>query len=623
MSNPLRDICNNATSLEELRAAVAVLDPMSLSATDVAIVNRAVRRLNAPAAIRIAYAGTHSLEPLPACFKAHAIGLGIGVADFAVPYGQYMQALFAPDGELQAFEPDILFISCALRQIAPKIHDAFSSLSTSELESERDRIIDHMTTVAKLASQRVGATILLGNFPRPAYPALGIADSKAEFSEMEFYATLNLELSRRFKDSDRVHIMDLDRIVGGTRASSSERMFFIAKGLWSDSDVNAISQELLRYVVAATGRTRKCLVVDLDNTLWGGVAGEDGPSGVLVGPDSPPAEAFESFQHAVRSLRSRGIMIAICSKNNAADVEDVFRFREAMPLKLDDFSAREISWDDKGSGIKRLASALNIGIDSLVFVDDNPAERAIVRGSVDGVEVLELPPDPADYANFLRRQVWFEKFRINADDITRLEHYAVQQRRAELLTEAADLGVYLRSLGTEICVRDAKASDIARIHELFNKTNQFNLTTRRYALGDVEQFLAAPEYVLGIVTASDKFGLMGTVGVYLLKLQPDSARLDSFLMSCRALGRGIETAVMNCLKQLFETVPGCNYIDAEFIPTKKNMPAREFLTQQGFELKELAANGAEKYRLYRRGFEVIPCEHLNVIHETDKEPKRA
>jgi FkbH-like protein len=618
-TSTLRERCTAATTADELRRTVAALDPYTLTATDVAVINRTVRRLALAPTLRVAFGGTHMLEPLPAYVGAHAIGLGIFVDSHMLPYGQYVQPLLAPESELKAFQPDILFLSLAMRQVAPRIHNEFALLSFAERAAERDRIISHVTDVVEAASEQLGATILVSNFPRPAWPSLGVADSKSELGEMEFYSTLNLELIKRFRGSDRIHILDLDRLVGGARPDASDRMYFIAKSLWSDSQANFIAQELLRYAIAATGQTRKCLVVDLDNTLWGGVAGEDGPAGVLVGPDSPTAEAFESLQHAVRSLRGRGAILAICSKNNSADVKAVFSARESMPLSLDDFSVCEISWNDKGRGLLGVASALNIGVESLVFADDNPAERAIVRGVAPGVEVLEMPGDPADYAAFIRRLVWFEKLRINTDDLTRVEHYAIEQRREQLRAESNDLGRYLESLGTEIRVRDARAGDLARIHELFNKTNQFNLTTRRYSLGEVERFYMQSGCILGVVTAGDHFGQMGTIAVYLVDLQGPGARLDSFLMSCRALGRGIETAVMNCLKRRLAELQDCEYLDAEFLPTEKNAPARDYLESQGFAPLGEVEDGARRFRLHKPGFVEIPCPHLKVVHDISQE----
>jgi FkbH-like protein len=616
MSKAFRDKCCEAGTVDELREIVGELGPAPLTPGNVALVNRAAKRLDFPRDLRFAYAGSHSMDPLPAYLRARSVGLGIGVTDFIAPYGQYVQQLLGDGTELQAFAPDMLLVSCAMRQIAPRIHNEFEAFTQSELTAEHDRILDHVVQVAELAAARLEATVLIGNFPRVAYPSLGVADGKRALGETEFYLTLNLKLMRHFKDSDRVHVLDLDRLIGAANQPADERMYFVAKSVWSPEQADCIAQELLRYVVAATGRTRKALVVDLDNTLWGGVAGEDGPEGVQVGPGSPAAEAFESFQYAVRSLRGRGIVLAICSKNNPEDAFAVFSARQQMPLKLEDFPVHEISWEDKATGLLNVAAALNVSADSLVFVDDNPAERAIVRAAVPGVTVLELPPDPADYATFLRAQPLFEKLRVGADDLARLADYGSSQGRERLRAEAGNLEDYLQNLGTEVRVRPAQPADVARVHELFNKTNQFNITTRRYALADVERFIADPAFILGVASAGDSFGAMGTIGVYLVELRDGAARLDSFLMSCRALGRGIETAVMNCLKR--DVMEHCRSLEmrAEFVPTPKNAPAKGFLVAEGFLLEGTAEDGTESYRLEEAGFVARPCAHLGVIHES-------
>jgi FkbH-like protein len=623
MNKSFRDICREAETADELRDIVARRGPAALSSTEIALLNRAAERLAFPFGLRFAYAGTHSMDPLPACLRARAVGLGIGVTDFVAPYGQYMQQLLGEQTELSAFDPDVLFISCAMRQLAPRIHNAFETLSQDELIAERDRILAHVTEVAELAASRLGATVLVGNFPRPGQPALGVADAKRELGETEFYLTLNLELARRFRGSDRIHVVDLDRLVGGLRLDATEPMYFLAKTVWSPDQANHIAQELLRYVIAATGRTRKCLVVDLDNTLWGGVAGEDGPAGVRVGQGSPDAEAFESFQYAVRALRGRGIILAICSKNNPEDALAVFAARDQMPLKLEDFAAREISWDNKATGLLNLAATLNIGVDSLVFVDDNPAERAAVRAALPGVTVLKMPTDPADYASYLRAQPLFDKLRVSADDLARLADYGSQQVRERLRLETGNLEDYLQGLGTKVHVRPAQPADLARVHELFNKTNQFNLTTQRYSLAEVERFLADPGYLLGVASATDNFGAMGTIGVFLAEVQDGVARLDSFLMSCRALGRAIETAVMNCVKRELLENFDCRQMHARFIPTRKNAPAKDFLAAEGFQLEGTAEDGTESYRLGEAGFAPRPCAHLAVVHEFERNSETA
>ena len=598
---------------------------MLLSARTLASVVRAVKRVAFAAQFRVALCGTHTFEPLDAYLRAHGAFIVMGIDTYVAPYGQYMQQLLVDDSDLLRFDPHLIAVSCSLRQIAPRLYSDFGAATDAELRAERERIVDHLSKVADSAASRSTALVLVSNFPRPASPALGIADAKQPIGEMEFYLELNLELIKRFRGTDRVHILDLDRLIGGVRPVSSERMYFLAKSIWDETECNAIADELLRFVVAGTGRTRKCLVVDLDNTLWKGVVGEDGPMGVEVGPGSAVGEAFLSHQFAIRALKHRGIMLAICSKNNPSDVDELFLQRTDMPLKKDDFLAASIGWGDKASGLQQIAEQLNICADSFVFLDDNPAERAIVRGELPAVAVPELPIDPAYFATFLRRQVYFEKLRINSDDLFRLQDYGAQSGREQLRAEARDLDSYLASLETRVLVRPANRSDLARVHELFNKTNQFNLTTRRYSLAEVQSFLDSTDTHLGVVIARDQFGPMGTVGVYLLRNHGNEVVLDSLLLSCRALGRGIGTATMNCAKQEVQAHFGCGRMIAQFIPTAKNQPAAGFLARQGLELLQQDPTGAETYVGAGRGLSPVACAHVTVEHEgmIDREPEPA
>jgi FkbH-like protein len=604
--------CREAASVAELRDALGARDPLGLTAREVAVAGRTVQRLAPPTDLRVAFMGTHTMAPLPNYLRVHGVAQGLGIECLETPYGQYMQQLLSADSEVIRFDPQLVVLSLAMRQLAPRVHARFSGLSPEDLRSERERLLEHVVQAAALAARRTSGVVLVANFPRPAYPALGIADAKQALGETEFYLRLNLELLERFRDSDRIHVLDLDRLVGGHRSESPDRMYFIAKTLWPESACNSLAVELMRYAIAATGRTRKCLVVDLDNTLWGGVVGEDGPSGIMVGPGSPGGEAYEAFQHAVRSLRDRGIMLAVCSKNNPADVQEAFRVRTDMPLAWEDFACGEVSWDHKAAGVRRVAQRLNIGEDSLVFLDDNPAERVVVRGIASSVTVPELPTDPADYARFLYSQVFFDKLRVKSDDLTRVLDYGAHQRREQLRGEAETLGQYLAQLETEVEIREASTADLARVHELFNKTNQFNLTTRRYSIADVEAFISHPQYLLGVLVARDRYGPMGTVGVFLLEREEAAVRLDSFLMSCRALGRGIETAGMNCVKELVGRRFSSSRLLGRFVPTAKNAPAKDFLPEQGFRELERGEDGTAWYEADAAALQPLPCDFLKV-----------
>jgi len=334
--------------------------------------------------------------------------------------------------------------------------------------------------------------------------------------------------------------------------------------------------------------------------------------GLKVGTGDPVGEAYADFQHAIRALTRRGVLLAIASKNNPEDVDSVFQQRSDMPLRREDFSVVQISWNSKVQALETIANTLEIGIDSLVFMDDNPAERAMVRGALPQVLVPELPDSPALYANFLRRQGWFERLQITTEDHGKTRQYRDQAERAAVRRASGSLDQYLVDLGTELEVRRAGPKDLPRIHQLFNKTNQFNLTTRRYGLGEVEEFAGSPRHLLCVASARDRYGELGQIGVFLVDVDGKDATLDSFLVSCRALGRGIESAMMNALKQTMRRLLPDGVLIARFMPTPKNAPARGFLEAQGLRLVDVGPGGEMAFRTPIADLQPIDTPHIGV-----------
>jgi FkbH-like protein len=352
-------------------------------------------------------------------------------------------------------------------------------------------------------------------------------------------------------------------------------------------------------------------VLDLDNTLWGGVLGEDGPEGIEIGPGVPRGEAFQDFQHAILALKRRGILLAINSKNNPDDVRELFAIRP-MPIREDDFAVSVINWNSKHENLQMIADQLNINLDSLVFLDDNPAEREIVRQALPAVRVVELPPDPAEYAAAVRRLADFETLRATAEDKVKTRQYLDNRRRAELRQTTGSLADYLQSLETRMRMRRATAADAARLHQLFIKTNQFNLTTKRYTAADVEGFLRDPRFDFRAIEVRDRFGDLGTVGLVLVDRAGDEPVVDSLILSCRALGRGIESAIMNRVKSAYLQHGPYPTLIGSFVPTKKNLPARGFYPRQGFALVEVRESGEHVYRVTRDDCSLLDCRHIAV-----------
>lgn len=563
--------------------------------------------------VRLACLGNATLDLLAPHVAVQAAGEGLRVAAHTGAYGQYVQEILAPAGPLADFRPDLVLLILSLRLLRPEPMARFSALSAAERMALRDEVLDHVAGWAQAALARLPATLLVANFIAPAHPAAGVADARHPYGEMEFHHDLNLELVRRFKGEPRVQVLDLDRLAGrfGKDRLIDRRMFYLAKMEYSPAFLPLVAGEVVRQMKAVRGLARKCLVLDLDDTLWGGIVGEEGAAGVKCGPGDPEGEAYLDFQRRIKDLQSRGVLLALCSKNNPADAREVFETRPEMPLALADFAAVEISWEPKHEGLKRIARALGLGLDSLVFLDDNPAEVALVRQLLPEVEAIALPPDPAEYADLLDRLTCFEKIAVLEEDLRKTAQYRENREREELRETTGDLEDYLATLETRIEIREAGRADLPRAHQLFTKTNQFNLTTLRHSLAELAACAGDPARTLGVVAARDRFGDLGTIAAFLLRDAGETLVLDSFLMSCRALGRGIESAVMNHVKERFLAGPWPE-LRASFRPTPKNAPAAGFLEREGFRPVGNGEAGEQLYRLGRGEAAATPCPWIEL-----------
>ncbi len=603
-----------ATSWPELRRLLGALDLEALGPRDAHLIHRALGRCGGEPDLRVAFLGNHTLEPLPAFVAACSALEGLLVATFVGPYGQHFQEVLSPESELAAFDPDVILLELGMRGLAPRVAGEFLSLTAEERHKERDQLLHGLLDWVQVARERTRATLLVANFPPPPFPQAGIADAKVECGEAEFYAQLNLDLLRALRPDPRARLFDLAGALGraGTLRARDPKLFYLAKMAWSEACHPHVAEEILRHLRALRGLTRKCLVLDLDDTLWGGIVGEDGPLGVRIGEGDPESEAFADFQRAIRCIEQRGVLLAICSKNNPEDALEVFEKRPSMPLSLDDFAAVRINWEPKHLNLQSIARELNLGIDSLVFVDDNPAECELVRQMLPEVKTIELPRDPALYAGLLQRSSEFEKLVLTADDREKSSQYRGNARREAHKQQVGDLAAFLESLGTVIRIGRAGPQHVARIHQLFSKTNQFNVTTRRYGQAEVERFVADEGWEVGVLEVSDRFGDLGIVGLYLVERLPDRARIDSVVLSCRAMGRGVETALMNRIKQDFLLDGSFLGLEALYLPTAKNKPAERYFESEGFAVCEVLEGGGKRYRMERRDAGLLACPGTSV-----------
>lgn len=607
----------SAAGAEALQRALAPVDLEKLTANDVSLLSRTLQgRAGAPD-VKLAYLANFTLDLLPRHIDVCFAREGLRPEHYLGGFDQYVQEVLGEDTGLLRFQPDLVFFALSLRRLRPGPWAGFATLSPADRRDLRDEIVSHVQTWADAALQRLSATLVIANFPVPAQPAFGVADLDAEYGETELHLDLNLDLLRCFKGNPRVQVFDLDRLASrfGKDRLVDRKMYYLAKMEWSPAFLSCVAGELVRHVKAAQGRARKCLVLDLDNTLWGGVVGEDGPAGVRIGTGDPEGEAFLDLHHRLKALQAQGVLLAVCSKNNPGDVQELFESRPELPLQLADFAATEISWEPKHEGLKRIAAALNLGTDSLVFMDDNPAEVSLVHQMLPEVKTLLLPSDPAEFVAALDRLTDFERAAVLEEDARKTRHYQENRQREELRGVAGDLNTYLASLRTELAITRAKRDDLPRIHQLFVKTNQFNLTTQRYTPAEVDRFIGSPICELWVVRARDRFGDLGTIGLVLLRRDGRIVYIDSFLMSCRAMGRGIETAIMNHVKHRLIDEPGHLELRGRYMPTVKNKPVETFYEDQGFRLLEHRESGEKLYVLRRIETRVKPCEWIEVVED--------
>jgi FkbH-like protein len=374
--------------------------------------------------------------------------------------------------------------------------------------------------------------------------------------------------------------------------------------------LGAVAREYARYIAPLKGRTRKCVVLDLDNTLWGGIVGEDGLHGIRLGDTSPGSE-YRELQQYLLTLPQRGILLALNSKNNPEDALEVLRSHGSMLLREEAFSAVRINWRPKPDNMREIAAELNIGLDSLVFVDDNPKERELMRQALPEVLTVELPNDPALYRSTLEALPELQSLVITDEDRARASQYRANRQREVVRTSATSLDDYLRSLEIVVEIADATDAMIPRVHQLFQRTNQFNLTTRRYEAGELAARARSNEWRLYALRARDRFGEHGLVAAALVRATLPEWSVDSLLMSCRVIGYGVETSLVATIVAEARA-SGASAVTGELIPTKKNAPARDFYERHFFSREGEDESGVTRWRydLSSSSLQPPPWVHL-------------
>ncbi|MBS1813512.1 MAG: HAD family hydrolase [Acidobacteria bacterium] len=519
--------------------------------------------------IRLAILASSTTHHLVASLRAAALRRGIVLHVHECGYGQYMQELALPDSPLYAFAPQVVLF-------------AFDAHHLVELAQSGFDPLQRMRNAWKLARDHFHATVLQQTV-LPLFPALlGSNEHHHDGSPHQIVRTLNHDLHVSAKE-DGVHLLAIDDVAAqdGLRTWHDPAMWFRAKQEVHPAAAPLYGELVAPVLAALTGRSAKCLVLDLDNTLWGGVIGDDGIEGIALGQGHAAGEAFLEFQQYCLRLRERGVLLAICSKNTETLALAAIAEHKAMLLRPEHFAAMQINWNDKATNLRKIARTLNIGVEALVFADDNPFERTLVRRELPEVSVPELPDDPAGFATTIARGGYFESLGLTAEDLARATQYKANADREQMRASATDLDSYLRSLKMELRYRPFDEANLPRIAQLIGKTNQFNLTTRRYTAEELRGIMADPNAVTLQFALTDAFGDNGTIALVIAYAEEDALRIDTWLMSCRVLGRRMEEAALQGLVEAARS-RGLSHIVGEVRPTPKNVIVRDLYTRLGF-----------------------------------------
>ena len=531
---------------------------------------------------RLAILRSFTIEPVVPILRALALFHGIDLIVHVGDFNAYNTELLDPQSSLYGFNPDVVILAAQTRDVLPELWN--DSAATEDYERLAARAASDVEHLIDSLRSRSKAHLILNTLELPNFPNAGILDSQRNTGQSEAIRTVNRRLRETAAKHLGVYVLDYDALIarfGRLNWGDESKWLTMRMPLGADSFVH-LAREYIRFLLPLCGRTCKALVIDLDNTIWGGVIGEDGLDGIKLGAEYP-GNAHLEVQRAILDLHRRGIILAICSKNNPEDALEVFKRHDAMLLRLDHFAATRINWKSKPENIRELATDLNIGIDALAFLDDNPLEREEVRMLLPEVHVIDLPDGPAHFAGALRSTPVFERLALSQEDRERGTYYLAERQRAQLQGSAVALDDYYRSLGMIVEIGAVTSRTIARVAQLTQKTNQFNLTTRRYSEQEIAIKASDARWRVDALTASDRFGDYGLVGVAITNRNGDVCEIDSFLLSCRVIGRSVETALLSYVAREAAS-SGMRSIRGWYLPTRKNAPSKDFYSKHGFKM---------------------------------------
>ena len=529
--------------------------------------------------LRVAYAGGGTLDHLIDFIGFWLLLRGFRAEAYLPPYGTWKMEILNPDSGLYRFRPDIVWLFTHWRDL--DAHDnAF--FGTGDVVPEEERMIRGLSGLWRMLARRLPAAQILQNNCDPApHEAFGNFAAMLPESRTSRLRRINILLPRAAAE-ERILVFDLDRLAArqGLERWHSPSYWFHSKHPFAPELSGWVGYHCAKTLAALKGTAKKVLVLDLDNTLWGGVIGDDGLEGIRLGMGAD-GEAYAAFQEYVLELSRRGVVLAVASKNEDAAAREPFLKHPDMRLRLDDIAVFTANWRNKADNIRDIAATLNLGMDAFVFVDDNPAERDLVRRELPMVAVPEMPAEPAEYIRALENYAYFETVSHSAEDAKRGQMYRENARRAEVRSSATSLDEYLASLEMVADSGPADEFHLPRMAQLVNKSNQFNLTGARRTEAELRELAARDDHLIRWFSLRDRFGDYGLISVVVLRRDGDAFVIDAWVMSCRVLERGMERFILREIAGLVRSA-GAGILIGRYFPTAKNTLVANLYAGLGF-----------------------------------------
>jgi FkbH-like protein len=541
--------------------------------------------------LRVALLGNVTMDLLAPIHTARGLASRLLVRPFVADYDTWAQELLDPNGNLEAFDPDVVVLALHLESLAPSLTTHFLDLDATGVSQEVEIVAQRIGDALRALHARSKAKVLVHSFPMPVDRSLGVIDSAHPLGQTAALRMLNGRLASLAAELPDVHLVDLDVPVArvGWGRWHDARMHALAKLPFTPAALHAITETHLRYLRAFAGLVRKVLVLDLDNTLWGGIVGEDGPDGIQLG-GTYPGSAYRGLQQVILQLHRRGVVLAINSHNNEQDVAEVLGRHPGMVLRPEHFAATRINWQDKAANMLELADELGLGVESFVFLEDSDAQCERIRQALPEVLVVQQEGEVAARAALLAGLGVFDSMGFSDEDRARGGFYRTEARRAQLKKSGQSLEQYLRSLEMKLLIEPIAPPNVARVADLTQRTNQFNLTTPRHSSDSLVAFLEPPRREGHAFRLADRFGDYGLIAVTLLDQDTDAVVIDAFLMSCRVLKRSVEDAILGFLLNR-AMAKGASRVRGLYRPSRKNGQVAGFYGAHGFEETARHADG--------------------------------